>query len=478
MSAFGGLVARASALLRPRMADAALDEEIRFHIDMETEQKMRAGIPAAEARRLALAHFGGVQQVREGHRDVRRLAWIEDLLTDVRYGVRSLARTPGVTIAIVLTLAAGLGANATIFSVLDRVFFRMPDGVVQPDGVLRLYEIPQHPDAGMPAIPVYNYPKYGAIRDAIGPLAAVTAYAPPLKTNVDDDSGGEVFSSFVDAGYFPLLGVHPALGRLFAPDEERLAQPVYALVLSYDYWQRRFRGDSAVIGRKLRVGNVQNTIIGVAERGFTGVDLDEVDFWRPLATFAGFSARSSVQTGPPWYEERNTYFLRVVARPARETSSRQVAAHATTGARRDAREARRSDSLASIAPGSLIESRGPAKQDQELSLAARIAVVALMVLVIACANVANLLLARAMERRREIAVRLAMGISRSRLARMLFAECALLAALCSRRSRRRARSWRQRGRAACFERCCSRRRTGSQTFTAPASSSSPPLPRC
>ena len=425
MSVLNGLLARARGMLRRRGADAELTDEIRFHLEMETEKNVRAGMDAAEARRVALAHFGGVQNVREEHRDGRRVAWLEDTLADARFAARSLSRTPGVTVAIVVTLALGLGANAAIFSVLDRIFFRMPAGVLAPEGVLRLYEVPEHADSDVPAIQLYGYPKYASIRAAIGDEAQVTTYVTPSQTRLDDD-GSVAFSSLVGAGYFSLLGVRPALGRFFARDEERITSAADVVVLSYDYWQNRFAGDRSVLGRSLRIGGHAHTIIGVAQKGFAGVDLDATDFWQPLSSFAHVASREA-----PWYEMRDMYFLEILARPAAGATASAIAARATTGLQRDARQAAMSDSLASIATGSLIASRGPARlpQSHEFALSARIAGIALIVLLIACANVANLLLARATERRHEVAVRLAMGISRGRLVRMLLTESALLAAL-------------------------------------------------
>ncbi|HEX8941799.1 MAG TPA: ABC transporter permease, partial [Gemmatimonadaceae bacterium] len=288
-------------------------------------------------------------------------------------------------------------------------------------GVRRLW-VMHHFSDGAQFWPGFSYAQYDAVRSAVGRDVATTIYSGPNAIKVGPGESSEKAQvSRANSDFFTLTGARVEIGRLFAPDEERLDAPRRVAVISHRYWQRTFGGDDGVLGKTIALGPNKFTIVGVMCDPFTGVEMDAADVWIPLA----FEAESR-SVGMPWWKSPNVNAFQVLLRPRAGANDTQLEQR-ITAALRHPDFGFVSDTGAVARFGSIIRANGPGKKGQEVQIAIRLAGVTIVVLLIACANVVNLLLARAVRRRREIAVRLALGITRARLARLLLTESAVLA---------------------------------------------------
>jgi predicted permease len=406
---------------------ADVDEELRFHFAERVEELMARGLDGEAAERTAREEFGDVSEVRAqlhdiGHRMARRTdraEWLRSLMSDFRYGARSLGRTPLMAGAIVLTLALGVGVNAAMFSLLDVLYLRPPAGVARPEGVNRVW-VERTFESGRQFWPSFDYSTYRAIRDALGSSAATAIYSFP-HTAATSAAGGasDAVVASASADFFELLGVRPARGRTFTAEDDKLGDPANVAVISDAYWRRAFDGAPDVLGGSVTIGKERYTIVGVMRPGFAGVELDAADVWVPFA--ATYPARAGA-----WWQNRNYNGFQVLVRPNATVGIAAIGDQITRVLHR--RELLRipADTLNVARLGSIIRARGPGKTDQEVGIAARLGGVAAIVLLIAIANVVNLLFSRAVRRRQEIAVRLALGIPRARLVRLLVTESVLL----------------------------------------------------
>jgi predicted permease len=339
------------------------------------------------------------------------------MLQDLRYALRSFARSPALVAAAVICLALGIGANATVFGVVDTLLFRPPPHVQDPGRVTRLYIRRNLPPFGLATSSTTGYPLYTSIRDAASAFSALAAFTYAHGASLGRGADAKrVDLVLASASFFPLLGVRPALGRFFTADEDRPGGPAI-VVLSFEFWRSAFGGDSTVVGRQLQLGRGSYTVIGVAPERFTGVDLQNVDVWAPIAS-------ATTEFMGPSYMNRGSYFLEIIGRLSRGGAA-TAARQATLVLRADDVYSGR-DSNAVVVLGPVQQARGP-EMSQNAKVSIWLAAVAVIVLLIACANVANLLLARSLQRQREVAIRLALGAGRWRLTRQVLIESLVLA---------------------------------------------------
>jgi predicted permease len=421
-------------VLRSRRAIAReVDDEIRLHLELREAQLRLRGFAPDAAKAEALLRFGvfpeathrlqRTAQRRERSMNIRER--LSEIGQDVTYAVRGLRREPMFTTFIVVTLALGIGANAAMFGVVDRLLLRGPDHVRDPEAVRRIYTLLRVPGSGVITTQSLGYAHYGALLRGSRAFDALAAYRITRDGNtMGRGADAELIALGESTAGFPdLLGSRPLLGRWFTPQEDDIVAPVRVAVISHTLWQRRYEGRADVAGQELRLHDEPYTIIGVMPRGFTGPELGQVDAWIPL------SIRSRTVTDN-WTSAWDAQWLNVIGRPEPGLTAGQVDEDATAAVRAASEGASagfRDDFAGMSARPIAFTRRG--EESAEARISRWLVGVSAIVLLTACFNVINLLMARATRRRREIAIRIALGAGRWRLTRMLLIEGTVLSLL-------------------------------------------------
>jgi len=428
------LLRRFANLFRWRRAEREMEREIASHLGLLQEDFERRGMTAEEAARAARRAYGGVELSKELHRDARSLVWAEQFLRDVHYAVRNLVRSPGFTLVAALAVALGMGANATIFGLYNAIVWK-PLPVSDPAKVVRLKRWFAHGPRGDDQYN-FSYPEYQYVRDhnrVFSSLVADSGGASVLALEAGSTVPEHVVVHPVSANYFAGLGVRAALGRTFLPDEDRAPAGNAVVLVGYGFWQQKLQGAADVLGRTIRLNGLPCTIIGVTSKQFTGTDgiPTQTDFWTPLSMLEQVVPTFSQARYAGWREQwRDATPPRfgLLARLKPGVSRAQAQAETDLLIRQFLTGRRQADRTTAVTlqRTSYLD---PNFFDGYRQGGMAMWVVTSLVLLVACANVANMLLARGAARQGEIGIRLALGAGRSRVIRQLLLETVLLSGI-------------------------------------------------
>ena len=401
------LFLRLRAIVAPRRVERELDEELAFHIECEIQKQIAEGLTPTDARTRAIARFGSVSLAADQCRDERGTGLIDDVARDTLYAFRTFRRAPLAALTIVATIAIGLGLVAAVFTFFNTFFFRV-DGVQNP---YELFAVLRPTSPGSDSSVPLTRADYEALRRETGVFVDVAAIVSGIETRIEGRPAGPML---VTGNFFHLLGVNAALGRTLTPgdDQPSADRPI---VFSHRAWMKLFGGDPAIVGRSVRINGVACVAVGVMPESFRGLNVAPPDFWGPLMLAGEFRPTAGGEANRP---------VTVVGRLKPGVSQERAIAGLEVWARTHPKMVEGRPVSITLKPR-----QGTVSADwiEVIALFSPIFFAFGLILMIACANVANLLLARAVARQREIGIRLSLGASRRRIIRQLLTESLILA---------------------------------------------------
>src|SRR6266700_2172027 len=403
---------RLAALFRGRHLEDDLDAELRSHLEIAIERNLRRGMGPEQARREALLDLGGVEQTKEIYREQRGLPMIETALQDLRVGRRRVRRSPGVSTLAILCLTLGIGANAAVFSWIEGLLFRPYPAVAHQESLVAISGTSRDEPRGTPL----SWPDFQDLQRSCTLCETLFVSKITGTTLSIGDRAERTTGSIVSANYFDAIGVPPMLGRGFLPGEDQGQSAHPVAMISYQLWQGRFRGDPQIVGKTQRLNGVIHTIVGVAPEGFYGTFVGwGMNFWVPA------SMEDIFESGGYKLEDRGARWIEAYARlkPGVTFAQAQQEFAAISGRLEAEYPATNRGRAIRFWPlwQTPFNNAGTLLPTLEIMLA-----VVAFVLLIACANVGNLLLVRSFARRHEMSVRLAVGAGRARLWKQLLTE--------------------------------------------------------
>jgi putative ABC transport system permease protein len=414
MSIWRSLTGGLRTLFHKERVEQEMDEELHSYLDAAVKEKMRSGMSRDQALRAARVEMGSMDGVKEEIRDAGWESTLETFWQDVRYGLRQLQRNPGFTAVVVMTLALGIGANTAVFSVLNGLFLRaLP--VPEPEHVVAFSSS-------------NSWPEYLTYRDQAKSFESLsTSFGLPFTANLSSTRPPQhIYGVLVTGNFLTTLGIKPALGRGFLPDEDQIPSPKPVVMLSYELWRSRLGGDRDILGKAIRLNNASYTIVGVLPSGFRTLELGIApDLWAPMAALPLLNATEQSMAHPFTNPDEQSFsiFGRLkggVSRPQAQAEVNTINERVRQAAGKKERQLV-SLETAGVLPGELGK--------MFLGVSSVAMVTAGLVLLLACVNVANLLSARGTSRRREVAIRLAIGAGRGRVIRQLMVGNVILSFL-------------------------------------------------